>query len=122
VALVVAAPAVARDEFKAERKRAVKAMKTAEGQAYLSSMLNAIGQDLGNLLKTCVATHQSDNPVAIEIVLTVKYQGKLAAVLVNPSNELSKCLAYGFTEFTFPDPGEKFAERGMPVLLPVAFK
>lgn len=120
-ALLLAAPAFARDEFKAHRKVAVKSMKTPEGQAYLTGMLKSIGQDFANLLKRCAEAHPAEGET-IEIVLTVKREGKLTAVLVSPSNELSQCLAYGFTHFTFPDPGEGFAEKGMTVLLPIAFK
>lgn len=121
VALLLAAPAFARDEFKAQRKLAVKSMKTPDGQVYLNGMLEAIGQDFANLLKRCADAHPAKGET-IEIVLTVKREGKLTALLVSPSNELSQCLAYGFTHFTFPDPGEEFAEKGMSVLLPVAFK
>lgn len=56
---------------------------------------------------------------SFERVFKVNHWGEPKAILVNPSTDVSDCVASGFWYFTFPHPAPRFEKRGLVLLLPI---
>ena len=117
--LAVAGCASSPDLFTAHRKQAVKDSQTPEGRAYADKLYPAIGPDLTNLLKKCTAEFPGEPGNSFEMVFRIDHWGEPKAILVNPSTDVSDCVASGFWYFSFPHPAARFEKTGLVLLMPI---
>ena len=117
--LMVAGCATAPDDFEVQRKQAVKDFQTPEAQAYQRDFYPAIGADLSQLLKKCTAEFPAEPGNSFEMVFRIDHWGEPKAILVNPSTDVSHCVASGFWYFSFPHPAARFEKTGLVLLMPI---
>ncbi len=117
--LAVAGCASAPDDFEVQRKQAVKDSRTPEARAYERDFYPVIGPDLTKLLKKCTAQFPAVQGDSFEMVFRINHWGEPKAILVNPSTDVSDCVASGFWYFSFPHPAPRFEKTGLVLLLPI---
>lgn len=107
------------DLFESHRQQAVKDGRTPEAQAYQRAFYPTIAPDLTRLLKKCTAEFPGVQGDSFEMVFKINHWGEPKAILVNPSTDVSDCVASGFWYFTFPHPDARFEKTGLVLLLPI---
>jgi hypothetical protein len=103
------------ESFDAGVQRAKALEETPLGRAYQDAMWPSLQPFMASLLKKCISDDPKADLTSFAWVATLTSEGKLNAIQVQPTTEISKCFSRGMKHAPFPKPTKELAQHGMPI-------